>query len=256
MKKLLCLLFMVPTFLVGCAQTNKDDLAEYRHQTSLQLFHSGEKALAEGNYETAIKNFEALDAIFPFGPNSRQGQLDLIYAYYQSGDNPSSLAAAERYIRLNARERDVDYAYYMKGLVLYDQGPTWLQKQVGTDMASRDLTDKKRAYSAFNMLIHLFPQSRYRNDAILHMRYIRNLIARRQVEDAEFYMNRKAYLAAVSRSNEVLAHFSETPSVIPALDIMIRGYRKLGMHEMADKTLKVFQASYPNAPQLSALQRV
>ena len=253
MKKLLCLLFLVSLILVGCAGADKDDLAEFRNQTSAQLFTAGEKALASGNYETSIKNFEALDAIYPFGPNSRQGQLDLIYAYYQSGDNASALAAAERYIRLNAHDRDVDYAYYMKGLVLYDQGPTWLQKQVGTDMASRDLTDKKRSFSAFGMLVRLFPRSQYRDDAILHMRYIRNLMARRQVEEAEFYMKRKAYVAAVSRSNEVLAHYSETPSVIPALDIMVRGYRKLGMHDMASKTLKVFQASYPKAPQLDSL---
>lgn len=255
MKKFAYMLFLI-TFLVGCASTSTDNFSAYKSMTSQQIFDNGEKALAQGKYAEAVKNFEALDALYPFGPNAEQGQLDVIYAYYKSGDPASALAAADRYIRLYPRGEHVDYAYYMKGLVNYQMGFTWLQRSLGSDPAPHDLTNKKQAFQAFNMLVTLFPDSRYTPDALQRMGYIRNLFARKNVIIARYYMKRKAYVAAANRASYVVQHFDRSPEVIPALVIMVKAYRALGLTKMVDSTLHIFAASYPNAPQLKSLLRV
>ena len=85
MKKLIVL--SVLTFLLVSCSSNKDELAAYRHKTSAEIFNGAEKALANKSYGDAVKGFEALDAIYPFGPYAQQGQLDIIYTYYKIRTN-------------------------------------------------------------------------------------------------------------------------------------------------------------------------
>lgn len=240
--------------LAGCSGS-KDEFAPYRKMTAKQIFNTGEKALANEDYAKAVKYFEALDAVYPFSPYTEQEQLEIIYAYYKNDDSASALASADRYIRLYPRGKHVDYAFYMKGLISFQQGYTWLQRLVGVDPSRRDLSSKKEAFLAFNQLVTYFPNSIYTPDALVRMAYIRNIIARKNVLIANYYMKRKAYVAAANRASYVIQHFNGSPEVIPALAIMVKAYRGLGLHQMANNSLHILQTSYPNAPQLKKLIR-
>jgi len=254
MKKI-ALIFILVALVAGCSKKNQDPYKEYRHQTSTAIFNGGEKALADGNISDAIQYFEALDAIYPFGPYAQQGQLDIIYAYYQANDDASAIAAADRYIRLYPRGPNVDYAYYMRGIVGFTMGLSWLQKVVGSDPAPRDISTLQRSFSSFATVVHLFPHSRYTPDSLLRMAYIRNLMARREIEIASFYMKKSAYVAAANRASYVVQHFEGSPEVIKALAIMVKAYRSMGLYKMADSTYAILQASYPNSRELARLRR-
>lgn len=252
MKRMLFILILF-SLLVGCAKYTGEDFSRYKGLSAKEIFVHGEQSLADDDYKDAIRDFEALDALYPFSNYSQQAQLDIIYAYYKHDDLAESLVATDRYIRLYPRGRNVDYAYYMKGLVYYQTGFTWLQRSLGVDPAERDLTDKKQSFMAFSELVHAFPRSRYVGDALLHMRYIRNMVAQQQIDAAKFYMKRKAYVAAANRASYVIEHFNGTPQVVPALAIMVKAYRELNLNHMADNTMKIFHASYPDSKEYQAL---
>jgi len=226
------------TVLSGCA-TPTDRLARYRHQPANTIFTSGEHALVKHHYQAAATDFEGLEATYPFNKHTEQGQLDIIYAYYKSDDMPSALAAAEHYIHLYPRSPHVDYAYYMKGLLNFLSGGNWLQNVLSINMAQRDLDYMRHAFIAFNELIILFPHSPYAIDAHLHMLYIRNLLADYELQIALFYLQRKAYLAAVNRASYVVQHYEGAPQVMDALKLMIKAYRALGEIKLADETTTV-----------------
>ena len=252
MRKLIFLLLIIG-LLAGCSN-HSATYDRYRGMTAEQIFNNGQTAFASKKYDNAVKWFEALDSIYPFGPYAQRGQLDVIYAYYKNDDKPSAMAAADRYTRLYPAGRYVDYAYYMKGLIAYNIGLTWMQRKFNVDQAPRDLSTKKEAFAAFNELVHLFPDSRYAPDAVLHMRAIRNMFARKNMIAAKYYMERKAYVAAVNRASYVVSHFEGSPQVIPALAIMVKAYRKLGLDKLADNTKRIFVASYPSSPQAQNLR--
>lgn len=245
MKKLIAVLLLL-FFMVGCSG-NKDELAPYRHKTAAEIFHNAEIALAKRKYGKASKGLEALDAIYPFGPYAQQGQLDIIYAYYMDGDDPSAITAADRYVRLYPRGKHVDYAYYMRGVISATEGYTWLQKAFGVDPSARDLTNQKAAFLAFSEIVTLYPRSPYAADALLRMRYLRNVIAKQSLEVAKFYYARNAYVAAANRASFVVKHFNGTPAVQDALAMMVKSYRKLGLTKLADNSYKILQASYPDS---------
>ncbi len=72
--------------------------------------------------------FMALESRYPFSPETRQAQLDLIYLYYRSQQPESAIDAAEQFERENPTHPRVDYCLYMKGLVYFDQAPNMLEK--------------------------------------------------------------------------------------------------------------------------------
>jgi outer membrane protein assembly factor BamD len=241
--------------LAGCAKKDVDPYAIYRNKTSDELFNGGEKALAHKKYDIAVKQFEALDAIYPFGPHAQQGQLDIIYAYYMNDDEASSTVAADRYIRLYPRGRNVDYAYYMRGIVGFNQGLSWLQKMVGVDPAPRDISTIQQSFSSFDMVVTQFPDSYYAPDAMVRMTYIRNLLARREVMTAQFYFEHQAYVAAANRASYVVQHFEGSPQVVKALAVMVKSYRALRLTQMANNTYAILQASYPQSDELRELNK-
>ena len=69
------------------------------------------------NWEKAIKYLEKLEARYPYGRFAQQAQLDVAYAYWKSGERASAVAAADRFIKLYPNHANVDYAWYLKGLV-------------------------------------------------------------------------------------------------------------------------------------------
>lgn len=249
MKKWVVLL-LAALFIAGCNKYTGEDYSAYKGMSSDQILQRAEKKLANQKYSAAVKDLEALDALYPYSNNSQQAQLDIIYAYYMDEDTPSTIVACDRYIRLYPRGRGVDYAYYMKGLTLYREGFTWLQRAAGIDPAPHDLANKKQAFLAFNDLVRAFPNSPYANNARQHMLYIRNMLARKQLKVAQFYFNRRAFVAAANRASYVLEHYNGTPAVKQALVIMIDSYRALGLTKLANNTLAIFRASYPQDPAL------
>lgn len=248
-------LLLIVLFIVGCGKGPSDPYKSYRQYTAEELFDRAEVSLGKKHYAEAVKKFEALNALYPFGPYAEQALVDLIYAYYKNGDEASAIAEADRYIRLYPRGMYVDYAYYMKGIVSYEQGIPWLERKMGVDPALRDLSNKKQAFLAFQQLVTLFPESRYTPDALLRMEYIRNLIARKNAVIAEYYLERKAYVAAVNRANYVVEHFEGSPQVIPALAVMIEAYQGLGLYKEAENVLQVFELSYPHSAEFRRLAK-
>lgn len=245
---------MISLFLVGCQTTTLEQ--QYQNQNEKQIFDRAERNLAKGNYETASKDFEALDTLYPFGSYAQQAQLDIIYAYYRNNDTDSALAAADRYIRLYPRSSDVDYAYYMKGLINMGAPETWIDRWIRTSPADRDTTGLDQAFKDFATLIQRFPQSDYAVDAKKRMAYIRNLLAAHHLRIAQYYFNRKAYVAAANRANDIVKDYQGAPQVIPALAMMVESYRALGENDLANAALQLLRDNYPNSPEAKRLGKI
>lgn len=256
MKKIFLLLlsFCFVAFLSSCSnETVHDSYSAFRNQTASQLYHTAKKEISGGHYNAAVKHLEALNALYPFGAYAESGLVNLVYAYYKNDANDEALAIADRYLRLYPQGHYSDYVYYMKGVVSFGLGFSWLQRKAGINPAPRDTSNLKEAYLSFSQLVQYFPQSPYVPDALARMRYIRNLFAEKEVGIASYYYSRKAYVAAANRASDVVVHYDRSPWVIPALSVMVKSYRKLGLTKLADNTMKVFGASYPNSKRYKKL---
>lgn len=238
-------LLLSGALLAGCASNEPaPDLQEQ------ELYQQAQSALDDGRYSTAVTRLEALDTRYPFGRFAEQAQLELIYAYYQTEDWEQARAAASRFIRLHPDHPQVDYAYYMRGLAAYQAGRFSLEGLELIDISKRDLGATRDAYVDFGELVRRFPDSPYAADARQRIVYLRNVLSRHELQVADFYLRKGAYLAAINRGKWVLQHYPRTPATRDALAVMVEGYLGLNMPERARTVLQALIKNDPDNPRL------
>ena len=231
--------------LAGCA--SKPNRQE---QSEREIYETAQGYLNSKNFSLAVQNLQLLESRYPFGPYAEQAQLEIIYAYYRGGDNEAAVTAADRFIRLHPRHEKVDYAYYMRGLANYTEGEGILERFIPTDMTQRDPGSAIQSFEDFRMLLQRFPNSPYADDARARMVNLRNRLARYEINVANYYFKRKAYLAAANRGRYVIENLPQTPAVPDALAVMVQAYLLLGMDDLAEQSLTVLRKNYPDHPNL------
>lgn len=219
--------------------------------TERQYYEAAQKLLNARQWDRANKTLQALEENFPFGKYAEQAQLELIFSYYKNSDFEAASAAADRFIRLHPQHRNVDYAYYMKGLASFNEGRGLFERFLPTDLTRRDPGSARDSFAYFSQLIARFPESPYAPDAEKRMIYLRNLLARYEIHVANYYFKRGALVAATNRGRYVVENFQKTPAVPDGLAVMIQGYHALGMQELADSTLLILRDNYPQHPALA-----
>lgn len=243
-------ILLLAAILSGCAGIATDETADW---TAEQFYQEAKSALDDGNYESAVDWYGKLEARYPYGRFAEQAQMETAYAYYKSGDTEAAVAAAERFIKLHPRHGHVDYAYYLRGLATFEPGRSLLEYLSPQDPAKRDPSLARRSFNYFKELIDRFPDSEYNKDAVQRMTELRNTLARHEVGVADFYLRRGAFLAAVNRAKYVVENYQKTPSIPDAMVVMVRGYRGMGMADLAADTLRVLKENFPEHPDLIKL---
>ncbi len=236
------------SMLLSCADfwgKSDEDLSNpYRDMSAQQLYSEAKSALEKKQYESASKRLEAMETMYPFSDNAERAERLLIYAYYKNESYPSAAAAAERYIHLYPRSKDVDYAYYMKGLADFQQNRGTFAKWLPLDESQRDPGSMSVAYSDFSTLVQRFPNSKYKANALQRMIYLRNMFAERELKAADYYNKRKMYVAAIGRADYLVKTYPQAPSAEKALKIMYSANTKLGLKEAADEAARVYAETY------------
>ncbi|WP_298627009.1 outer membrane protein assembly factor BamD [uncultured Legionella sp.] len=240
------LLVGLMVFLSSCAKWNKDDDEKnpYKGMTAKQIYNESQKSLKKEEYASAAKQLEAIESMYPFSDYTEQSQLQLIYAYYQSEDYPSAAATAERFIHLYPRAKNVDYAYYMRGLANFQQTRGVFAKVLPLDESWRDPGTQSQAFLDFAALIQKFPNSKYKANALQRMIYLRNMFAQHELNVSEYYFKRKMYVAAIERANFLVKTYPQAPSAQKALVVMYDANMALGLKKAADDAMAVYQATY------------
>lgn len=218
----------------------------YKGESPRQIYQAGKAALEDRSYGEAIKRFEALDVQYPYGAETESAQFYLIYAYYMKEEYALCVSAADHFIRLHPTSPNVDYAYYMRGLANYYQNLGILERLFSIDLATRDLTQIQKSYQDFSEVVHRFPNSRYAPSAHQYMIYLRNVLANHELHVAEYYYERKAYVASANRASGLVAHYQGAPAVEDGLVMMAKSYHKLGLTKLEQDTLLVLRYNYPN----------
>ncbi|WP_373081902.1 outer membrane protein assembly factor BamD [Zhongshania sp.] len=242
--KVFALLF-ISILVTGCASgPDRPEMSER------EIYEAAQGYLKSKNFSLAVDNLQLLESRYPFGPYAEQAQLEIIYAYYRGGDNEAAVSAADRFIRLHPQHPKVDYAYYMRGLANYTEGEGFLERFIPTDMTQRDPGSTIQSFDDFRQLLQRFPDSEYAPDAKARMVQLRNRLARYEINVANYYFKRKAYLAAANRGRYVIENLPQTPAIPDALAVMVQAYLLLEMNDLADQSLMVLRKNYPNHPSL------
>lgn len=232
--------------LSGCGLL-PEKVDETRNWSASKLYSEAREELAVGNYEKAISHFEKLESRYPFGTYAQQAQMEIAYAHYRQGDQAQALAAIERFIKLHPNHPHVDYMYYLRGLVNFNDRVGFLDFLSKQDPSERDPKAARDAFDSFKLLAERFPDSIYTKDAIDRLKYLVNAMAQYEVHVANYYYRRGAYVAAASRAQNAVAEYREAPAIEEALYIMVKSYDALDLPELRDDAARVLKTNFPNS---------
>jgi outer membrane protein assembly factor BamD len=234
------------SLLVGCASKEKNEFAGWSVD---KLYTEGRDQMNAGDYTRSALLLEATIAQYPFSVQATQAQLELPYVYWKDESRLKALAAADRFITLNGSHPQLDYMYYLKGIINYNNNTGFIKTLLTRDVGSNasDPRAATEAFNAFKTLVTKFPESRYAPDARKRMVQLVNTLSQQQLRIAEYYYDRGAYLAAINRAQGILKNFDGTISTENALIIMMQSYDKLGMNDLRDDTRKVLLTNFPNS---------
>ncbi|HEX7272187.1 MAG TPA: outer membrane protein assembly factor BamD [Casimicrobiaceae bacterium] len=231
--------------IAGC-----DLLPEVKEETATwsaeKLYQEAHTMMVTGNYTRAIKLYDTLEGRFPYGRYAQQAILEGAYSNYRAGETATAIAACDRFIRTYPNHPNVDYAYYLKGVVNFREDQGVFGYVVEQDLSERDPKMTRESFNAFRELVTRFPESVYAADSRQRMRYLVNALSSYEVHVADYYYRRGAYVAAVNRAQLSLTNYPQTPGNEDALITMARSYEKLGMPQLRDDTLRILKSTYPD----------
>ena len=237
--------------LTGCGNKAREQLGN-----ADKIYELAKKASDNGNYRDATQYYEQLEARFPFTNSARQGQLDLMYAYYKNREPEAAIDQADQFIRENPAHPRVDYAYYIKGLVQFERNPNFIERWFNADLSQRPPIDARKSFQSFQTLLQRFPNSEYAEDARQRMIFLRNRLSSYEVYVAGHYLERGAYVGAINRAKYAIENYDGAPQIGQALEIMAESYRRMGMTDLAADTEKVLKENFASLnPQEVELQQ-
>lgn len=238
---LLCAVLLLP----GCATVGEYD--ETRGWTAAKIYAEAREEMLGRNYERAIKLYNALEARFPYGRHSQQAMLETAYSQWKDGDNAAALATLDRFQKLYPTHPSADYAWYLRGLVNFNDNMGFLGTLSRQDLSERDPRAAREAFDAFRELVVRFPDSKYAPDAAARLKYIVNSLASNEVHVARFYLRRGAFVAAINRAQSALTTYPQAPANEEALLILVKAYDALGLTDLRDDAERVMRRNFPDS---------
>jgi len=215
--------------------------------TAEKLYAEARSELDAGNFAASVKAYEKVESRYPFSRHAQQAQLDSAYAHFRDASPAEALATIERFLRLFPDHPATDYAYYLNGLINFNENKCLLSTYGGQDLSERDQQASRDAFDIFRLVVERFPKSRYADDSASRLAWLINQMAAGDIHIARHYFRRGAYLAAVNRAQGVVRQYPQAQAVEDALAMMVISYDRLGLSDLRDDSRRVLQQNFPTS---------
>ncbi|MCY1669225.1 outer membrane protein assembly factor BamD [Rhizobium sp. SL86] len=234
------LLLVGTSVLVSSCQSDPDiDITKLGLATDPPetLYNQGLANMKAGNLSEASRKFDAIDKQNPFTEWGRKALVMSTFTKYRLGRNDEAVATGNRYLKQYPNSDDSAYVQYLVGLAYSKQIADVTQDQ----KAARSTID------AMQKVVDNYPKSEYVEDAQVKIRFARDQLAGKEMQIGRYYLERKEYLAAISRFRAVVEQYGTTNQVEEALARLTESYYAMGVMEEAQTAAAVLGHNYPDS---------
>ena len=236
------LLLIAAIVVSGCATTPEEP------PTDKELYDEAKELQARADYEGARAKFDEIVATYPASAYARQGIIDLAYLYYRRGDYANARDTVDRFVGAYPDHDGVDYALYIKGLAYFQEEKNVVDRFGFQDPTERNPESMRQAFAVFKQIVDQYPHGKYAENAAQRMRYLVTALSYGEVHIANYYLRRKAPLAAIGRAQRVLENYPDSTASEGALEVLARAYHMIGAENQKEKSLRLLEINYPNNP--------
>ncbi len=231
-KTVLCL--SMASFLSACAASDNsipDTPVEH-------LYMQGHTYFQEKNYEEAARFFDEVEGQHPYSVWAPRAQIMAAYSFYNANKYDDAILALDRFIQLHPGNKNIAYAYYLKGLCYFEQ----------MSDVSREQKMTEDALETFKELLYRFPNSVYVPDVNEKLKEITSHLAGKEMAVGRYYLKNKEYVPALNRFQSVLLEHPQGNQSSEALYRLAVCYTSLGMMPQAKQMQAILAHYYPKSP--------
>jgi outer membrane protein assembly factor BamD len=240
-------IFIITILVSSCAIFgDPTEIDETSGLTDYEVMQKVESAENVNDWQKVIRIYEIAEKKYPNSQYAPQIKLNLAYAYKNFYQHEEAIKMLNKFIRAYPNHPAMDYAYYLKGVVLFKDRNIFKEITM-QDISDRDVSMLESSFQALKTMTELFPKSEYYVDAINRMTYLMNKISERELYVARYYMKRKAYVAALNRAKYVLENYPRSIHQEEALVIQISAYKNMGVDDLAEDAKRILDVNYPNS---------
>jgi len=235
----LCVMVSVAGVLASCQSDPDLDITKLAAETDPPevLYNQGLANIKAGKMTEASRKFDAVDAQHPFSEWSRKSLVMSTFTKYRMGRYADAIASGERYLKLYPESEDSAYAQYLVGL------SHW--KQISN--VTQDQRSSVKTIEAMQRVVDGYPDSEYVDDAQAKIRFARDQLAGKEMQVGRYYLERKEYLAAISRFRTVVEKYPTTNQIEEALARLVEAYFAMGVVQEAQTAAAVLGHNYPDS---------
>lgn len=217
------MLVMLCVLALSACGTSSTEQTEYKETPVEELYNQAYALLQKGEKRQAAEAFEEVERQHPYSSWATRAQLMAAYAYYDGERYDEANLALDRFIQLNPGNERIDYAYYLRAMVMYDQ----------INDIARDQAVTQAALDALRDVVRRFPDTGYAKDATLKIDLALDHLAAKEMQIGRFYQKRQQYIAAINRFRQVIDQYQTTSHVPEALHRLVEVYTALGLADQA-----------------------
>ena len=220
--------------LSACASSSAPEVND-EDKTAEMLYNEAYDYLEKTSYQKAAETFDKVELEHPYSKWATKSKLMSAYSYYKDEKYDDAIIALDRFIRLHPGNKDIAYAFYLKGVCYYNQIAPSQKEQSAT----------KDAYETFSQIIAMFPDSEYAADAKAKMALIEDHLAGHEMAVGRYYLENKEYVSALNRFSTVTDKYQTTNQIEEALYREIEIYTILGLNDEAGQKEEILRRNYP-----------
>lgn len=239
LKLLIALLIIVLSAACSSSRPTPEENAE-------KLFHSGERFMARGLWDDAIKAWEQVRDTYYSPELSMLAELKIAETYFVSERYPEAATSYSEFLKRYPND-------FRAPTILFRLGQSYYRQILSPD---RDQTNTRNAMRTFEDFLQKFPRDRNAEQAAQLILRARTRLADHEVYVGRFYLQRKQYQPAIQRLENILEQFPDYYYRDEAFFFLGRAYLATGKTDQAHSILQQLMEQFPGSSYFDKARKI
>ncbi len=210
----------------------------HKNPSGEDYYSQGQLNFANGEYSSAVENFQYVIDKFPFSPYAEDAELKIGLAYYKDGEYEQAIAALDDFQRMHPTSKNLELVSYYIAMSYFNR--------IGRE--DQDQRKTEQALAQFQAMEQRFPESEFAELARERAQICREMLARHEKVVGDFYFQRANFRAAESRFAELMQRYPDTPVAPDALWELAVALEKEGKKYSAAEAFAAMTQHFPATP--------
>ncbi len=236
LKKYLIILkiFSIMFLLSNCSSTNTNK--DQSQLSDIQIYSKGLSSLEKGNFSNATSDFDDVFLNYPFSSLAPNSEIMSAYALYQNNNIKKAIAKLNSYIEMNPKGELTEYAHYLLAMCYYSQ----------VSSENRDPSSAIKSLNYFKLIMTKFPNTKYARDSKLKIHFLRNTLAKNELNIGKFYLRKGAPASSVKRFKFILQNYQNTSVIPETIYRLSEALLIIGLKDEAIKSNALLDYNFPD----------